>query len=182
MGFIVATVVILIVASMPEFRYVDRETNITEVIAALEVADTVCVGWFTLEYFLRLWAAPDRMAYVKDPLCIIDLMAIIPFYIELFFNILGVHGRIFGDLRRSMLVMKILRVMRVLRVLRILKVARYSMGLMAIGQTIRRSWREFLLLLVFMITTNMMFSTALYFVEFEHPGTDFNSIPAAMWL
>jgi len=45
--------------------------------------DTACVMIFTSEYLLRLFAAPDRYRYVRSVMSIIDVVAILPYYIGL---------------------------------------------------------------------------------------------------
>lgn len=51
----------------------------------------ICVGAFTLEFFARFWAAPSRKTFMKEVLNVIDLVAIIPFYLMLTF-LLTTHG------------------------------------------------------------------------------------------
>ena len=47
--------------------------------------ETVCIAWFTLEYFIRLAGAPDKWAFLKDGMNIVDVLAILPFFVTLFF-------------------------------------------------------------------------------------------------
>lgn len=58
----------------------DKETPIFREI------ETVCVGWFTLEYLLRLVSSPNRFKFLRGGMNIIDLMAILPFYLTAFFS------------------------------------------------------------------------------------------------
>lgn len=48
--------------------------------------ETVCVGWFTLEYLLRLVSSPNRFKFLRGGMNIIDLAAILPFYLTMFFS------------------------------------------------------------------------------------------------
>ena len=122
-----------------------------------------------------------KLAYMKDPFALSICSQFFLFILNYFSVLLDFKVGILGEIRRSFMMIRILRVLRVLRVLRILKVARYSKGFKSMGNTLKRSWRELVLLVMFMMTTNMMFSTAMYFVEVDHPKTDFHSIPEAMW-
>jgi len=47
------------------------------------VVDTACVIIFTFEYFARLYAAPDRCRFVRSVMSLIDVVAIMPYYIGL---------------------------------------------------------------------------------------------------
>jgi hypothetical protein len=78
------------------------------------VFDIASVGFFTLEYLLRLYVAPEdpnfkgrfsRLRFIRSPFAIIDLLAILPFYLAAFFNI---------DLRA-------LRALRLLRLFKLLR-------------------------------------------------------------
>lgn len=177
--FIAVTVILLVLGSLPSMQRYDPLTNITDVDPMLETADAVCVGWFTMEYIIRFWASPSRFEYFRSPLSLIDLVAILPFYVELF-GMLGFNQILF----RSFIVMRLLRMLRVLRVLRILKVARYSGGFRAVGRALYCSYKELSLLGLFMLSASMMFSTLMYFFERDEPYTgpsDIRSIPDAAW-
>lgn len=45
--------------------------------------DTACVIIFTIEYLLRLFAAPDRCRFIRSIMSVIDVVAILPYYIGL---------------------------------------------------------------------------------------------------
>lgn len=183
---IFATVIILVLSSLQVFQIVDVGQNGTIVVRihrSLEVADTICVSWFSLEYLLRLLASPNTWAYVKSAASIVDLLAILPFYLELLINLASDQGKnpFLGNLSRSFVIIRILRVLRIFRVLRVLKLARYSTGLKSMAETLRRSYRELSLLVMFITMTNILFATVMYFLENEEPNTLFTTIPAASW-
>ena len=130
---------------------------------------------FTIEYALRLWACTvnlmyahpikGRLRYAITPLAIIDLIAILPFYIHAFLPV---------DLR-------FVRVFRLLRMLRILKIARYSEAFNRIIVVITKKKSE-LVLTVFLLLVLLVFaSSVLYTLENPAQPEKFSSIPAAMW-
>uniref|UniRef100_A0A915DIF6 Ion transport domain-containing protein n=1 Tax=Ditylenchus dipsaci TaxID=166011 RepID=A0A915DIF6_9BILA len=77
--------------------------------------------------------------------------------------------------------MVVMRVMRLARVARIFKLARYSIGLRAFGETMKKSAAELSMLGMFLLTGIMLFSTAIYFFEKDEVNSKFYSIPSAWW-
>lgn len=137
--------------------------------------EAVSVTIFTIEYLLRLWVAPldaryakpfwGRLRYALTPLAIIDLLAILPFFLPLIFTV---------DLR-------IIRFLRVFRLFRLFKMHRYVESLNSLGDVIR-SKKEELVIILAMISMLLLFSASLmYLVENEAQPDKFPDIPSAMW-
>jgi len=129
----------------------------------LDKLEIVCIAWFTFEYILRLLAAPSTRKFFRGWLNNIDLLAIAPFYVSLFLVQLDTPGRL-------------LQVMRVIRILRIFKLARHSVGLQSLGFTLRHSYKNLGVLLLFLTVGVVIFSTLAYFAERED-NESFTSIP-----
>ena len=147
------------------------------------IIETVCVAWFSLEFVLRFVQARSKLAFLRGPLNVIDALAILPYYVSL----VVVEeerdperpggGR--GYLDKLGLV---LRIMRALRILYVMRLARHSLGLQTLGLTVRRSTREFGLLMLFLCVAVTLFSPLVHLAESELTGLqDFSSIPASYW-
>ncbi len=140
----------------------------------LEVFEVVSVIVFTVEYAARLWSCTvdprfahgvtGRIRYAFRPMMIIDLLAIVPFYLPLWAI----------DLRS-------LRVLRLLRVIRVAKIGRYYSSLELIRQVFRSKKEELVLTSCLMGLLLVVSSSVLYYCENETQPDVFSSIPATMW-
>ena len=97
--------------------------------------EAVCISWFTVEYLLRLAGAPSKVHFVKRPLNVVDVLAILPYYLSLSLledraSLLPQEGAEESKLDE---VGRIVLVFRIARILRIFKLARSSEGLQ-VGQ------------------------------------------------
>ena len=133
--------------------------------------DTVCVGFFTLEYLSRLVTCPNRLRFIINRMSIIDLLAILPYYIDLLLSSLSFDAR---------LGMNALVVLRVLRILRIFKLLRHSKRLKTLIQSMKDSATELGLIGFLYLVMLILVSSIIYFAELSE-NTQFSSIPEAMW-
>ncbi|XP_029428997.1 potassium voltage-gated channel subfamily A member 3-like [Rhinatrema bivittatum] len=140
------------------------------------VVETLCIIWFSFELLVRFFACPSKAAFSKNIMNIIDIVAIIPYFITLGTELAERQGN--GQQAMSL---AILRVIRLVRVFRIFKLSRHSKGLQILGQTLKASMRELGLLIFFLFIGVILFSSAVYFAEADDPSSGFNSIPDAFW-
>ncbi|XP_060679201.1 potassium voltage-gated channel subfamily D member 1-like [Hemiscyllium ocellatum] len=130
--------------------------------------DTACVLIFTCEYLLRLFAAPDRWLFARSVMSVIDVVAILPYYIGL---VMPKNEDVSGAFVT----------LRVFRVFRIFKFSRHSQGLRILGYTLKSCASELGFLLFSLTMAIIIFATVMYYAEKNTEGTNFISIPAAFW-
>ena len=176
LAVILVSIVTFCLESMPEFRCQRDESSTDDHCSGKKEQpwfsiEIVCIVWFTLEYLVRLLSSPEKIKFLKSFLNIIDLVAILPYYITLPLD--NASGGSFA----------VLRVIRLVRVFRIFKLSRHSKGLQILGQTLRASMRELGMLIFFMLIVVVLFSSAIYYAEGpeDNKDTDFTSIPGAFW-
>ncbi|XP_033880990.3 potassium voltage-gated channel subfamily A member 1-like [Acipenser ruthenus] len=186
---IVISIITFCLETLPEFRD-ERElllsvsgTNTTQALPPSSTSDpffiveTTCVIWFTFELTVRFFACPSKSAFSKNMMNIIDIMAIIPYFITLGTELAEQQG----NNGQQALSLSILRVIRLVRVFRIFKLSRHSKGLQILGQTLKASMRELGLLIFFLFIGVILFSSGVYFAEADEPESHFSSIPDAFW-
>ncbi|XP_076095274.1 potassium voltage-gated channel protein Shal-like isoform X3 [Mytilus galloprovincialis] len=130
--------------------------------------DTACVMIFTAEYLLRFYAAPDRCLFCRSVMSVIDVVAILPYYIGL-----GITDN--DDVSGAFVTL------RVFRVFRIFKFSRHSQGLRILGYTLKSCASELGFLLFSLTMAIIIFATVMFYAEKNVPNTKFTSIPSAFW-
>ncbi|XP_029466307.1 potassium voltage-gated channel subfamily D member 1 [Rhinatrema bivittatum] len=130
--------------------------------------DTACVLIFTFEYLMRLFAAPCRCKFMRSVMSIIDVVAIMPYYIGL---VMPENEDVSGAFVT----------LRVFRVFRIFKFSRHSQGLRILGYTLKSCASELGFLLFSLTMAIIIFATVMFYAEKGTQKTNFTSIPAAFW-
>ncbi|XP_026530963.1 potassium voltage-gated channel subfamily D member 3 isoform X2 [Notechis scutatus] len=130
--------------------------------------DTACVMIFTVEYLMRLFAAPSRYRFIRSVMSIIDVVAIMPYYIGLVMT-----GN--EDVSGAFVTL------RVFRVFRIFKFSRHSQGLRILGYTLKSCASELGFLLFSLTMAIIIFATVMFYAEKGSSASKFTSIPASFW-
>ncbi|NBW01614.1 MAG: ion transporter [Betaproteobacteria bacterium] len=138
------------------------------------VLDAVAVMIFSIEYILRLYscvedprfqgAVSGRLRYAKSPIAVIDLLAIVPFYLEVL-----LHSIV--DLR----------FLRIFRLMRLLKLTRYTQATGTLFKALKREWpiiaaSTFIMLLLVVLTASLG-----YLFEHEAQPDKFENIPQSIY-
>ncbi|HSV30149.1 MAG TPA: ion transporter, partial [Candidatus Omnitrophota bacterium] len=136
--------------------------------------DLASVAVFSVEYLVRLWTAVEiddprfrhplwgRLRWMVTPMAIIDLLAVLPFYLGIFVEL---------DLRA----------IRVLRVLRVFKLGRYSMAMTVMAAVARQEARAIGAVLFVMMVVLIFTSSLMYLFEHRAQPHVFADIPTSMW-
>ena len=168
--FIVAWVVISVLAVILE------SVDSIQYVLHLEfiILNTLAVAIFTVEYLMRMYSVVEepgfrkpvlgRLRYAKSISALVDLLAILPFFLEVF-----LHHLI--DLR----------FLRVFRLMRLLKLTRYTGATQTLGIVVKREWpvlsaAAFVMLLLVVLTASLG-----YLFEHETQPDKFENIPQSIY-
>lgn len=136
--------------------------------------ETICSGWFTFELFVRFLSCPSKVAFFKDFKNIVDVAAVVPYYVTLF-NVLSAVKCANTKSSAS------LAFLRVFRLVRIFKLTKHSAGLQVLLLTFKASIGGLCLFLVALTVCILLFSSAVYFAEIGTKGCQIFSIPDGFW-
>ncbi len=138
--------------------------------------EIISVIIFSIEYVIRVWACTaiekykhpvwGRLRYMVSLGAIIDLLAILPFYLPLV--LASTDGRI-------------LRILRLFRLFRIFKLGRYSLAFNLIAVVLKKRRAELTVSLTLLLMLLIFASTIMFYVESEANPDSFKSIPQTMW-
>eukprot|EP00929_Paragymnodinium_shiwhaense_P035030 TRINITY_DN18991_c0_g1_i1.p1 TRINITY_DN18991_c0_g1~~TRINITY_DN18991_c0_g1_i1.p1 ORF type:complete len:898 (+),score=174.63 TRINITY_DN18991_c0_g1_i1:82-2694(+) len=169
---VVATILVstgsFVMESMPKFRTRPSACELERTVENCEPrafpvfasVETVCIMIFTVDYMVRVGfvhAVPDKhmsekwrrtLKYAKQPLNVIDLLAILPWYINL----------VVGDIGP-------VRVLRLARILRLFKAAKHHPGILMLGEVMVMSGLPLLILVFFNCIITVLFGALIYFAE-----------------
>ncbi|MDB4653904.1 ion transporter [bacterium] len=154
---------LLIVASLLGFSIETLPHLTAESSGWLRWLEIITVVIFSGEYLLRLWAAENRWKFATSFFGIIDLLAVLPFYIA--------PG---ADLRS-------VRVFRLLRLFRLLKLVRYSKAVRRFHIALNIAREELILFGTVSLIMLYLSAVGIYFFEHEAQPTHFASVFHSLW-
>ncbi len=154
---------VLILISLVTFSISTLPELSAETLRLLKWMEVLTVALFTLEYLLRIAAADNKLKFIFSFFGLVDLLAILPFYLS------------------TRLDLRPVRAFRFMTLIRILKLARYNTA-------VRRFHLAFLiakeeLILFFAATLLMLFvsATGMYYFEHDAQPDKFASVFHSMW-
>ncbi len=120
---------------------------------------------FTIEYILSLYCSPKPSAYAKSFYGVIDLIAILPTYLAIFFPSASFMG--------------IIRLLRVMRIFRILKLVRFLQDSNLLARSLLMAQRKILIFFSVVAILVTIFGALMYVIE--GPDNGFTSIPQSIY-
>ncbi len=154
---ILASVAVVLLESVPEAR--------VKYFRALYLIEWCFTILFTIEYGLRLYAVRRPWRYVRSFYGVVDLLAILPTYISLFFP--GAQA------------LSVVRILRMLRVFRILKLASYLSESAELWRALRSSRRKITIFLFTITMIVVIVGSLMHLVE--GPESGFTDIPTSVY-
>ena len=138
------------------------------------ILDSIAVGIFTIEYLLRLYSCVEeprfrhgflgRFKQARQTSSIIDLLAILPFFLEVFL------GHVLD-----------LRFLRTFRLARLLKLTRYNDSTKILTTVIAREWPVISASAFIMILMVVMTASLGYVIENQAQPEKFDNIPNSVY-
>lgn len=147
---------------------------------ALNILDIICTAFFTIELIVRFIFAPDKLRFVISAMNIIDLLALVPLYMQLVFN----YGSILFCYQDERLMVEIMFILRIVRMFRIFHLVKHYQALKILVYALKASVQELLMLAIFLIIGTLIFATMIYYAERRGEGgagDTFRTIPIGFW-
>ncbi|KAK3249203.1 hypothetical protein CYMTET_41360 [Cymbomonas tetramitiformis] len=134
------------------------------------VIEDICVLAFTIEYVLKLLTAPNVGKFFITPMNLLDLFAILPYFLE---KLAGAAGGLSNT--------RIFRVLRLVRVFRVFKVGGFARNMEVVTLAVTRSMDLLGMLSFILALVVILFASLIYYCEKGGDQSGFDSIPVAFW-
>lgn len=154
---------VVILISLISFIIATLPNNSAQTIKWLRIIETVSVIIFSAEYLLRLFVAKKPLKYIFSFYGIIDILAILPFFLRTIYDF------------------RALRIFRVFRVFRALKLIRYNKALNRFRLAAKIVKEEIVLFLIVTIIFIFIASSGIYFFENSAQPEVFSSVLHSVW-
>ena len=166
--------IVLIVANI--FAIIlDTEVEIHEhYLTYFDWLEMFSLVFFSVEYICRVYSIVEnpkyahplrgRLRYMVTPLALIDLLAVVPFYVKY-----------------STVSLTFLRILRLMALFRVFKIARYLHALKLFKHVMKDRKEQLVLSVIFILFVLVIISFVMFYAEHDAQPDKFSSIPATMW-
>ena len=132
-------------------------------------AEEFCMAWFTVDLVVRFVISPQKGRFLRRFLTVVDIAAILPFYISLMAS------------KSQVVPIFVIKIFHLSKIFRVLKCSRYISTMKVLAKTARAClfdlWTVFSLTLI----GTILFGIIVYYCEQWDKTTKFHSIPEACW-
>ena len=129
----------------------------------LHYSEIVVVVIFSVEYLYRVYIARNRLSFIFSFYGLVDLLAILPFYIA------------------PALDLRTLRLLRLLRMLRLLKLLRYQKAMVRFGRALYIAREELVIFAVATLILIYLAAVGIYYFEHAAQPDVYRSILDSLW-
>ena len=159
-AFSIQVLIILSIVTFSIETIPDIKPQTRDILQSIELVSVIV---FTIEYVLRIYVANKKLKFIFSFFGIIDLLAILPFYLS------------FGIDLRS------LRALRFVRLFRLFKLVRYNKALKHFAKAIRIAKEEIMLFLFITLILIYLSAVGIYYFEHDAQPEHFSSIFDSLW-
>ena len=132
-------------------------------------AEQFCMAWFTLELLARFVFSPEKRRFLCKLLNIIDIAAILPFYISLIAS------------KNYDVPLYVLKIFHLSKIFQVLKMSRYTSSMKVLGKTAKACLHDLWTVIFLTFIGTVLFGSIVFYCEQWDKTTEFHSIPDACW-
>ncbi len=154
---------VVIVISIFDFTIETMPSISPELRSALWAFEVISIAIFTLEFLLRICFSKKGVRYAFTFFGLIDILAILPFYLALGIDLRGI------------------RAFRLLRLFRLFKLARYSTAIRRYHIAFRNAREELLLFGATALIIIYIAAVGIHYFEGKVQPELFDSVPKCLW-
>lgn len=155
--FIAASVIVVMLETVPDYHEYKKTFLVLEWIFTI---------FFTIEYALRLYCVYKPIKYAKSFFGIVDLLSILPTYLDIFF--VGSHS------------LMVIRALRLIRIFRIFKMVKFLQQGRVLTESLKASKQKIFVFLFFILLMVTILGSAMYLIE-GNRNPSFDSIPRSVY-
>ena len=136
----------------------------------LSRAEECCIAWFTIELIARFVVSPKKRKFLQRFLNIVDVVAILPFYISLI-----------ASSSHNTPPVYVIKIFHLSKIFQVLKLSRYTSTMKVLGKTVKACLYDLWTVVFLTLIGTILFGSVVYYCEQWDKETDFHSIPDACW-
>ncbi|XP_022798776.1 potassium voltage-gated channel subfamily A member 2-like [Stylophora pistillata] len=149
---------------------VTRDSNSFTVKYFISRAEEFCIAWFTLELLIRFLVTPEKRRFLLKFLNIVDIVAILPFYIHLIVSAKSKAPPVY-----------LIKVFHISKIFQVLKISRCASTMIVLKKTVTACLSDLWTMVSLTLTGTILFGILVYYCELWDQETEFRSIPHSFW-